>query len=107
MNISFTPMRLDSRLEVSKTGDVLILNGEEFDFSDLPEGASLPKAAVNSVWLASDVERSAGQIRLTLILPHGPGALPETLFPASTEPDDGVIPLPPYSPATPAEETGP
>lgn len=94
MLISFTPMRRDDRLELVKQGDALIINGEEFDFSALPEGAVLPRDAVSCDWLASDVERVGGVIHLTLILPHGADATPERLFPAPVEAGDGTVPLP-------------
>ncbi|MCE8556920.1 hypothetical protein KBY29_21635 [Ruegeria pomeroyi] len=100
MLISFTPMRRDDRLELVKQGDVLTINGEEFDFSALPERAVLPRDAVSCDWLASDVERVGGVIHLTLILPHGADATPERLFPAPVEAGDGTVPLP----GAPADE---
>lgn len=103
MQITFTPMRQDMALSLHKSGDTLIVNGEAFDFSALPEGATLPQAAVACAWLASDVERQDGQLRLTLILPHGAQAGPETLFPAPISlVADGPVTLPPYE--TPTEE---
>ncbi|MCJ7874811.1 hypothetical protein [Phaeobacter sp. J2-8] len=65
MQITFSPMRSDARLVLSRVGDVLTLNGEAFDFSQLPEGATLPRAAVASDWLGSDVTRRAGKLCLT------------------------------------------
>ena len=47
--------------------------------------------------LAGDVTRSGGQLYLTLILPHGADAPPETLFPAAlTLTGDGPVVLPAY-----------
>ncbi|THD76924.1 hypothetical protein E7681_03525 [Thalassobius vesicularis] len=103
MQITFTPMRQDVALSLHKSGETLIINGEAFDFSALPEGATLPQAAVACAWLGSDVERQDGQVHLTLILPHGVHAAPETLFPAPvTLVEDGPVTLPPYE--APAEE---
>ena len=95
--IDLSPMRRDDRLEVSVSGDVFTINGAAFDFSALPEGASLPRDAVACDWLASDVVRTGGVVRLTLILPHGPDAPQETLFPDPVSPGDGPVALPPYS----------
>lgn len=96
MNISFSPMRRDDTLTVSLTGDILTLNGEAFDFSALPDGATLPRDAVACDWLDSDVERIGGVIHLTLILPHGADAPQSTLFPAPITATDGPITLPVY-----------
>jgi hypothetical protein len=94
MQISFSPMRRGDTLMLSKSGDVLTINDEAFDFSGLPDGATLPREAVTCEWLASDVERIDGVIHLTLILPHGAQAPAETLFPALTIATDGDIAVP-------------
>ena len=104
MHIRFSPMRRDDRLALFVAGDVLTINGEAFDFSGVPDGATLPRGAVACAWLASDVERIDGEIRLTLILPHGPNAPRETLFPDPVQVDDGEVPMPPYAREEPVEE---
>ncbi|MBR9650061.1 hypothetical protein [Thalassovita aquimarina] len=97
MQIAFLPIRHDERLSISRTGDILTLNGEEFDFSAVPEGGALPREAVGCDWLASDVERASGALRLTLLLPHGAQTPSETLFPALLILErDGPVDLPPY-----------
>jgi hypothetical protein len=96
MILSFYPVRVDDELSLERLGDVLIVNGEAFDLSGIPEGATLPRTAVSCRFLASDIERQDGQLRLTLILPHGPDAPLERRFP---EPiimtENGPIILPP------------
>jgi hypothetical protein len=95
MRITFTPMRRDDTLSLSRTADTLTINGEDFDFSDIAEGASLPREAVACEWLVSDVERIGGVIHLSLILPHGADASQDELFPAPCEVTvDGPVPLP-------------
>jgi hypothetical protein len=94
MHISFTPIRRDTPLEASVAGDVLTINGEAFDFAGIPEGATLPRSAVTCDWLASDVERIDGEIRLTLLLPHGTNAPEETRFPQAVTVTGGSVPLP-------------
>lgn len=98
MHIRFSPMRRDDRLTLSRQGDVLSINGEAFDFSALPEGALLPREAVDCAWLASGVTRQDGVIHLTLILPHGPKASQQSLFPAPADAPEGDIPVPAHSP---------
>lgn len=98
MHIAFTPMRRDDRLSLSRRGDILTVNGEVFDFSAIPEGASLPRAAVACDWLASDVERRGGALYLTLILPHGAEAGAAALFPEPVTAADGPVALPGATP---------
>jgi hypothetical protein len=103
MQITFSPMRRDGPLELSRSGDTLLVNGEAFDFSPLPEGATLPRAAIASDLFAGPVERADGTLSLTLVLPHGARAPQETLFPAPlTLTGDGPVSLPPFD----TEETG-
>lgn len=95
MRIDLSPQRRDDALEVLKHDDVLTINGEEFDFSNLPNGAKLPREAVECEWLASDVERIDGDIYLTLIVPHGPNPSPAVAFPAPlVNPANGKLALP-------------
>lgn len=97
MKLDFSPMRSMTPLRLERTGDTLIINDESYDFSGLPEGATLPCDAVNCAFLVSDVERQEGQILLTLILPHGAQAPAETLFPSPLVlTEDGPVALPPY-----------
>ena len=98
MQISFSPMRRDDRPELSVAGDVLTVNGEDFDFSGVPDGATLPRGAVACDWLASDVERTGGVLHLALILPHGPKAPQDALFPDPLSVSDGPVPLPALNP---------
>lgn len=42
MHITLTPMRRDASLQLERAGDLLVINGEAFDFSALPDGATLP-----------------------------------------------------------------
>ncbi len=82
MILSFTPLRSDAVLEITRKGDSLKINGKLYDFGAVPEGAILPQEAVDCPELASDVTREGGAIRLTLILPHGANSPKERCFPA-------------------------
>ena len=98
MIITFSPMRHDDTLSLSKSGDVLTVNGQAFDFSALPEGASLSCADIESVWFAGPVERRQGDLHIRLFLPHGPSAPEDTRFPAALACDtDGPVPVPVHS----------
>jgi hypothetical protein len=98
MKMNFTPYRAPAPMTVSVAGDVITVNGEAFDLSAIPEGATLPREAVDCDWLASDIERQDGQLRLTLRLPHGPDAPEATRFPQPiTITADGPVALPPFA----------
>ena len=98
MKITLSPTRRDETLTASRDGDTLTINGEEFDFSPLEEGEALPADAIDSEWIAGDVTRIDGDLRLTLTLPHGSNAPRETRFPEPIiDPLDGEIALPMHS----------
>lgn len=95
MYLTFSPMRRDDRLMLSRAGDVLTINGAAYDFGPLPDGATLPQEAVDCEWLAGPVDRIDGVLHVALILPHGADAPHEALFPQSTVlADDGPVALP-------------
>lgn len=85
-------------LTVVRQGDALICNGQEFDFSALPDGATLPHTAMQSDFFDRDVERVDGDLIISLRIPCGPNAPAETRFPQSIiDPPDGPLELPPYT----------
>lgn len=97
MQMTLIPIRRAVRLEMERHGDRLRVNGTDYDFSALAEGALLPRSAVTGDWLAGDVERREGRLHLALFLPHGETAPAETLFPTPiTLTADGPVALPPY-----------
>lgn len=95
MKINLSPQRRDDTLSVSKTGDILTINGEPFDFSALLDGGELPADAISSDFIAGPVRREDGEINITLILPHGANPPQHVAFP---EPvivtEDGPIGVP-------------
>lgn len=95
MHVTLSPVRMDETLAAARAGDVLILNGVEFDFSPLPEGATLPAEAIDSDWIVGPVERIDGELHLTLRLPHGPNPSQAVAFPDPIHAtEDGPISLP-------------
>lgn len=100
MIITLIPQRSDARLTLERAGSALVINGVAYDFAPLPEGAILPRAAVDCPALAGDVTRTGGVLQIALLLPHGAIAPPETLFPEPiTVIADGPVQLPPYEEA--------
>lgn len=67
-------------------GTSLTINGESFDFSFMEKGSTLPREAVDSPHLASNVVcDDAGVIILTLLVPIGPSPTEEEAFPPALE----------------------
>lgn len=95
MRISFSPVRMDDTLTITKAGDKLTVNRRVFDFSVIPEGATLPADAIDSEWFAGAVERISGELIMTLRLPHGPDAPEHMRFPQPLENvQDGIVLIP-------------
>lgn len=93
--VSFSPRRDDSDLELYRSGDALTINGKAFDFSPLPNGATLPASAIDSPLFCGDVERIDGVLHVSLILPHGPNPPHHVAFPSPlTVTQDGEIEVP-------------
>ncbi|WP_103171619.1 hypothetical protein [Paracoccus sp. SY] len=104
MKIILSPQLCAAPFVMSAVGDVLTIDGMEYDFGPLAEGDVLPRDAVDCPWLASDVTRENGHVCMTLILPHGTTAPHETRFPEHlTITEDGPVELPPFD-TTPAIE---
>ena len=81
MLINLSPQRREDILTISKSGDTLTINGIPYDFSQLPNGATLPKEAVDCEWIVSDVNRVNGEIELTLLFPISADASVQARFP--------------------------
>lgn len=95
MRITLSPVRMDETLTATLIGDVLTLNGEAFDFSQLPEGGTLPAEAIVSHWITGTVSRINGELHLTLRLPHGPNPSQAVAFPEPIHvTENGPIALP-------------
>ncbi|AIL60947.1 tail fiber assembly protein [Pseudomonas alkylphenolica] len=96
-----SPLSPDATLVVSKQGEAITLNGTQFDFSRLENGATLPAEAVRSDWISKPVERIDGRLVLTLTLPCHDGAPESARFPVDiVSPADGPVRLPGIEPST-------
>ena len=95
MQIKFNPQRRDGALTVVNQGDTLIVNGTEYDFSAVTEGATLPADAIDSDLFSGPVERIGGELYITLTLPHGPNPSQAVAFPEPiTVVEDGNVEIP-------------
>jgi hypothetical protein len=110
MIIKLSPLRTDEILEVVKSGDMLKVNGEDFDFSQVGEGDTLPANAISSEWFdRGAVDRINGELVLTLTLPNPWNFSPEQAFPVPLidVPDGPVVfPAPLPEPSTVAAPEG-
>ena len=95
MTFYLRPQERVDTLSITKTDDVLIINGTKFDFSQIPDGGLLPRDAVDCEWIVSDVERVDGELVLTLLMPHGANASEAARFPEPlTNVPDGEVEFP-------------
>lgn len=107
MRIDLSPVLSDGTLTLHRAGDVLAIDGAAFDLGPLPEGATLPCAALDCPALAGDVTRRDGVLGLVLRLPHGGDAAQDQRFPAALDPvPEGAVPLPGQPPATLPDRAG-
>lgn len=96
ITIKFLPVRSDAaQPQMSWFAPVITLDGQDYDLSELPDGATAQHPVLGSV------SRNGDDYELTMTLPHGPNAPAQTRFP---EPivvtENGPIDLPPYDQPT-------
>jgi hypothetical protein len=96
MIITFSPQRREGSLTLEKSsGDRLRINGELFNFNPLEDGDTIPAGAIPCDWIVGAVERIDGEVRLTIVLPHGPNPSQAVAFPEPiTVNEDGPIAVP-------------
>lgn len=95
MQITFIPQarRPGETLVLSRSDDVLTVNGTAYDFSIVGEGDVLDFGeGIAGDWFLADVTRAAGVLQITLALPAA-GRLPPEFAPVIT-PGNGPIALP-------------
>ena len=93
MKVNLSPQRREGGLDVVRMGQILIINGESFDFSSMGNGDTLPADAIRSPWFAGAVEMVDGELELTLFLPLPANFSPAQAFPKPllNVPDGPVI----------------
>lgn len=82
MIIKLLPQRRDDALVAVRSGNILLVNGEPFDFSPMDDGDTLPRTAIQSEWFAGDVNKINGKLTLTLLFPNPWNYSHEQAFPA-------------------------
>ncbi|MGN8276749.1 hypothetical protein [Pseudomonas sp. SMN5] len=106
MKMFLSPQRRDDTLEIVKTGDVLSVNGESFDFSQMGEGDTLPASAISSQWFLDKVDRVGGELVFTILLPLPWNYSQEQAFPVPLDNiQDGPVEFPLPLPVPDAETT--
>lgn len=95
MIIKLSPVRSDAALVLLKNGDTLTVNGEDFNFSQLSEGATLPYGSVFCPAVIQTVDRENGELILSILMPHKAYASEASRFPSPlTNVPDGRVVLP-------------
>ena len=95
MRIKLSPQRRNDTLAVIKSGGILTVNGDTFDFSSMKDGDTLPHSAIRSEWFAGDVDNIGCELTLTLLLPLPANFSQEQAFPVDlTNVPDGPVILP-------------
>lgn len=95
MRVNLHPQRRDDTLVAFKSGDVLNLNGEIFDFSGVGEDGTLPYEAFQSTWIGGAINRVDGELIIPIILPLPWNYSQEQAFPVPLENvPDGLLVFP-------------
>lgn len=95
MKITLCPQRRDDYITAVKEGDVLIVNGFSYDFSAMSNGDTLPRGAISDEWFPGDINKVAGELSLTLLLPLQINFSQEQAFPVPMlDVPDGRIAFP-------------
>ncbi|WET11885.1 hypothetical protein P3S72_07065 [Pseudomonas sp. D3] len=106
MKIKLWADLVDWPLEASIEGDVLTINGEEIDFSGIPEGYRLPGSAVGNKFFVETeyVERKDNALYFTLRLPvdwNSPEEYRNPVEPIVIDARSGPVKFPDTSPPAP------
>lgn len=79
IKLNFSPIRADEKTDVRIDGHFVIVNGTDFDLSEIPDGATVNHPIIQNA------TRNGDDYELTLTLTHGANAPHETRFPESVE----------------------
>ena len=79
IKINLSPVRSDTKTELSVVGTVVTLGNEDFDLSLLEDGATATHEKLGAV------SRTGDDYELTVRLAHGRSAPESTRFPAALE----------------------
>lgn len=79
IKLNFSPIRDDVKTTVRIDGHFVIVNGTDFDLSEIPDGATVNHPVIQNA------TRNGDDYELTLTITHGPNAPHETRFPEPVE----------------------
>lgn len=79
MKINLSPVRSDESFSLAVYGSTVVVNGTDFDLSEIPDGATVDHPVIQNC------TRTGDDYELTLTLPHGASAPHETRFPEPVE----------------------
>jgi len=106
MKIKFIPQRSDAGLAVSVAGDIITINGHVFDLSGLVDDEVLPARAFAGAVFSGRVERTAGELSVTLLLPYSAAPTIDPLEDlAVVDVASGVVDVPGHPSAPPEAVT--
>lgn len=95
MLINLSPINSVETISAIVNGDTIHINGDEFDFSFIPEGASLPASATGSEYFFGEITRLGGVINVSMFLPYRGGGHFDC--PAYIEVGDGDVEFPQHT----------
>lgn len=82
IKFNFSPVRADNKTAIRVSGSTVIVNGTDFDLSQIPDGATVDHPVIQNC------TRTGDDYELTLQITHGPNAPYETRFPEPVEVTD-------------------
>lgn len=94
MIINLSPQVSSDELDLFINGETLTINGNEYDFSVIPDGATLPADAIEDDYIIGDIERISGVINLTLLFPINGDSTESARFPSPINQTSGQVELP-------------
>lgn len=95
MHITFSPVEGSQEFEANVDGDVIVVNGQSFDFGPLKAGQRLPVSAIDSPYFLGPVTRlDSGDIQLTLRSPFTFGDSDNVAYPNPVHITKGAVVFP-------------
>lgn len=95
MKLILSPQVRGEQFVVIKNGNKLMVMYEEFDFSGISEGDTLPYGAIDSIWFPGEINRVNGELEITLLFPNPSNYSQAQAFPSPLlDVPDGLVVFP-------------
>lgn len=112
IKITLSPVFTDKYedMEINVTGDLVVINGESFDFTDLQNGYHIDSIDIESQWFSTGAvyKDESGDMTMTIKFPHPYDAGVDMKFPETIlVTKDGFVELPKYTPPVVIEHITP